>query len=252
LAGAVRRQPRDGEEQSPMGRDNGEQDKSGGGDSARAANDQVPAGAPAEAAPPEGEAAAAEAAPPDPLAQALARAETLEKEKGELRDRMLRVAADFDNFKKRNRKEMAEAEAKGREALLKELLAVIDNLERAVAHATTSDAAATGSGLLEGVSMVLRQFLTALEKFDVKPFSAVGEAFDPQYHAAVAQVPTADKPAGMVVEEFQRGYKMGARLLRPAMVAVATPPRAPEPAPAESQGSSGEQAGGGTTPPSAD
>jgi molecular chaperone GrpE len=235
-----------------MGRNNGDQDDAGGGDGARAANDHVAAEAPAETAPAEGGAAAAEPAAPDPLAQALARAETLEQDKAELRDRMLRVAADFDNFKKRNRKEMAEAEPRGREALLKELLPVIDNLERAVAHATTADAAATGSGLLEGVRMVLRQFLAALEKFDVRPFSAVGEAFDPQFHAAVAQVPTVDKPAGMVIEEFQRGYRMGARLLRPAMVAVATPPPAPGPAPAAAEGSGGEQDGGGTPPPSAD
>jgi molecular chaperone GrpE len=229
-----------------MGRDNGEQENAGGGNGAQAANDQVPAEAPATTA--EAGAAATAPAAPDPLAEALARAETLEKEKAELKDRMLRLAADFDNFKKRSRKEMAEAESKGREALLKELLAVIDNLERAVAHAATGDAAATASGLLEGVRMVLRQFLTALERFDVKPFSAVGEAFDPQFHAAVAQIPTADKPAGMVVEELQRGYKMGSRLLRPAMVAVATPPRAPEPA----EGTGGEQTGDGTAPPSSD
>jgi molecular chaperone GrpE len=235
-----------------MGRDNGDQDNAGGGNGARAANDQVAAETPAEAAPAEGGAAAAEPAAPDPLAQALARAETLEQEKGELRDRMLRIAADFDNFKKRNRKDLAEAESRGREALLKEVLPVIDNLERAVAHATTAESAGSGAGLLEGVRMVLRQFLTALEKFDVKPFSAIGEAFDPQFHAAVAQVPTADKPAGMVVEEFQRGYRMGARLLRPAMVAVATPPRTPDPAPAGAEGSGVEQPGGGTPPPSAD
>jgi molecular chaperone GrpE len=145
---------------------------------------------------------------------------------------------------------MSEAESRGRESLLKELLPVIDNLERALAHATATDAAAGATGLLEGVRMVHRQFLTALEKFDVKPFSAVGEAFDPQFHAAVAQVPTADKPAGMVVEEFQRGYKMGARLLRPAMVAVATPPPAPAAGDGAAAGGDGEQAGGGTTPPS--
>jgi molecular chaperone GrpE len=235
-----------------MGRDNGDQDSAGGGNGARAANDQVPAEASAESASAEGGVAVAEPAASDPLAQALARAETLTQEKGELRDRMLRIAADFDNFKKRNRKDLAEAESRGREALLKEVLPVIDNLERAVAHATTAETAGSGAGLLEGVRMVLRQFLTALEKFDVKPFSAIGEAFDPQFHAAVAQVPTADKPAGMVVEEFQRGYRMGARLLRPAMVAVATPPRAPDPAPTEAEGSGGEQPGGGTPPPSAD
>jgi molecular chaperone GrpE len=229
-----------------MGRDKDEEEKPGRS-GPRAANDQVPE-SPADAAPADGGAPTAEAAPTaDPLAGALARAEQLEQEKLELRDRMLRVAADFDNFKKRNRKEMAAAESKGREALLKELLPVIDNLERALAHATAAEVAVGGAGLVEGVRMVLRQFLTALEKFDVRPFSATGEAFDPQFHAAVAQVPS-DKPAGMVVEELQRGYKMGERLLRPAMVAVAAaPPRAPAPSSGEA-GEGGEPAGGGAPP----
>jgi len=236
-----------------MGRDKDDDEKPGRG-GPRPANDQAPQATPAEAAPPDAGAPAAEAAPPpDPLAEALARATELEKEKLELRDRMLRIAADFDNFKKRNRKEMGEAEARGRELLLKELLPVIDNLERAVAHASVTDAAAGASGLLEGVRMVLRQFLAALEKFEVRPFSAVGEAFDPQFHAAVQQVPTADVPAGKVVEEFQRGYRMGARLLRPAMVAVATPPRAAaaseDPAPT-AVAAEGQHPGGDGTPPS--
>jgi molecular chaperone GrpE len=238
-----------------MGRDNGDQELPGRGNGARAANDQVPDTAPAASAPGEEPAAPAEAAVLDPLAEAQTRVETLEKDKLELRDRMLRVAADFDNFKKRNRKEMAESESRGRESLLKELLSVIDNLERALAHATAADVAGGETGLLEGVRMVHRQFLAALEKFEVLPFSAVGEAFDPQFHAAVQQVPTADKPAGMVVEEFQRGYRMGKRLLRPAMVAVATPPRAPAASEDQDSGaagdSGGEQAGGGTPPPSA-
>ena len=235
-----------------MGREDGDKDTPGRGNGSGAETDVPPeaAAVPAE----EGAAPATEAAPPDPVAEALARAETLEKEKLELRDRMLRVAADFDNFKKRNRKEMGEAEARGRELLLKELLPVIDNLERAVAHASVTDAAAGASGLLEGVRMVLRQFLAALEKFDVQPFSAMGEAFDPQFHAAVQQVPTADVPAGKVVEEFQRGYRMGKRLLRPAMVAVACPARAPAAAAesgAEAGAGDGKHPGGGDEPPSA-
>jgi molecular chaperone GrpE len=246
--------------------ENGDRETPGRGNGSGAANDQVPAAARAETAPAEtaraemsrgeGGAAATRAAAPDPLAQALARAEALEQEKVEIRDRMLRVAADFDNFKKRSRREMTEAESRGREALLKELLPVIDNLERAVAHASAADKAASGTGLLEGVRMVLRQFLAALEKFDVRPFSAVGEAFDPQVHAAVQQVPVADRPAGMVVEEFQRGYRVGARLLRPAMVAVAVPPRPPaeraEPAAAEPEAGGGKQSGGGASPSNAD
>lgn len=217
-----------------MGRDNGEKDEmtpDNGAETTPATIDEASAAGASSAEAPA-------ALTPEPAAEAQARLEALEQEKLELRDRMLRLAADFDNFKKRSRKEMTESETRGREALLKELLGVIDNLERAVAHASAADNGSTSGGLLEGVNMVLRQFLATLEKFDVKPFSALGEAFDPQFHAAVQQVPTADKPAGMVVEEFQRGFKVGARLLRPAMVAVATPPRA-------SEGQGGDGAGEG-------
>jgi molecular chaperone GrpE len=237
-----------------MGRERDDEEKTGRS-GPRPANDQAPPGAVTPAAfAPDGGVPAEEGAPvpegatpppPDPMAEAQARVESLEKANAELKDRMLRVAADFDNYKKRIRKEIAEAEPKGREALAKELLPALDNLDRALAHATASDPAASGAGLVEGVKMVQRQFLLALEKFDIKPFSALGEAFDPQFHAAVAQVPS-DKPAGMVVEEFQKGYKMGSRLIRPAMVAVATPPRAPV------GGGDGEGDGGGKGPPDAE
>ncbi|HEY3355307.1 MAG TPA: nucleotide exchange factor GrpE [Polyangia bacterium] len=187
----------------------------------------VPA-ADAAAPAPEPVAEAAPPAPPDPLAAALARVETLEKEKAELKDRVLRGAADFDNYKKRSRKELGEAADRGREGLLREVLPVLDNLERAISHADAADGV---SGLIDGVRLVHRQLLAALEKFDVKPFTAVGEAFDPQFHAAITQVETADQPAGMVVEEFQKGYRQGQRLLRPAMVAVSRPPQAAAPQP---------------------
>jgi molecular chaperone GrpE len=167
--------------------------------------------------------------PPDPLAEAHAKIEALEQGNAEIKDRLLRVAADFDNFKKRSRKELGEAADRGREALLREILPVLDNLERAIAHAEGAEA--TG-GLIEGVRLVLRQLLTALEKFEVRPFTALGEAFDPQYHAAIQQVES-DQPAGMVVEEYQKGYTLGQRLLRPALVAVARPPQPPAPPPEE-------------------
>lgn len=243
-----------------MGRERDDEEKPGRS-GPRPANDQAtPDEITPAAAAPDGGVPAEEGAPvpdyapppaPDPLAEASDRLAAAEKANAELKDRMLRVAADFDNYKKRIRKEIAEAEPKGREALVKELLPALDNLDRALAHATAGDPAAIGGGLVEGVKMVQRQFLVALEKFDIKPFSAVGEAFDPQYHAAVAQVPS-DKPAGMVVEEFQKGYKMGAKLLRPAMVAVATPARAPASGGDGEPGDGGDKAGGGTSPPDAE
>jgi molecular chaperone GrpE len=166
-------------------------------------------------------------APPDPHAESRARIETLERERNDLKDRMLRLAADFDNFKKRSRKDLSEAQDRGREALLREILPVIDNLERALAHAEEKNGV-DPAGFVEGIRLVHRQLVTALEKFEVRPFSAMGEAFDPQFHAAVQQVETAAHPAGQVVSEFMKGYRIGQRLLRPAMVGVA---RAPQPGP---------------------
>jgi molecular chaperone GrpE len=196
-------------------------------------------GAAAEATPP-----AEEAAPREPLAEAQARIEALEAEKLELRDRVLRSAADFDNFKKRSRRDVQEAQDRGREALLRELLVVVDNLERALSHSESAEeAAASASALVEGVRLVLRQFLTVLEKFEVRPFSALGEAFDPELHAAIQQVETDDEPAGRVVAEYQKGYRIAKRLLRPATVAVAKP-KAPAETSGGGDGSGGDGSGG--------
>ena len=145
----------------------------------------------------------------------------LEKEKQETYDRLLRTAADLDNFRKRARKDTDEARLKAREEVLREILPGIDNLERAVAAGATSP-----EGVLEGVKLVLRQFQTALERVEVKPFDSVGVPFDPTRHEAIAQVETREHPPGSVVTELQRGYTVGSRLLRPAMVTVAKAPPA--------------------------
>ena len=153
----------------------------------------------------------------------------LEKEKKDLHERLLRTAADFDNFRKRSRKDMDDARAKAKEDVLKEILPVADNLERAL-QASESGGAAAAAGIADGVKLVLRQLASALDRFEVKAFPALGEAFDPARHEAISQIETADRPAGTVVAEMQKGYTMGARLLRPAMVAVARPPaNAPSP-----------------------
>ena len=166
---------------------------------------------------------------------------TLEKEKKDLHERLLRTAADFDNFRKRSRKDMDDARAKAREDVLREILPVADNLERALAAADqTGGVAQAASSIADGVKLVLRQLASALDRFEVKPFSSLGEAFDPARHEAISQIETADKPAGTVVNEMQKGYLMGTRLLRPAMVAVARPPTPP--APPASEGSGDEDA----------
>jgi molecular chaperone GrpE len=143
----------------------------------------------------------------------------LEKERQETYDRLLRIAAEFENWKKRARREAEEAETRGREKLAKEILPVLDNLDRALVAA--ADTSSSVESLAQGVKLVDKQLHGVLEKFDVKRFDALGEPFDPSKHEAIQQMETAEYPAGAVARVFARGYTIGARLLRPAMVAVA-------------------------------
>jgi molecular chaperone GrpE len=150
--------------------------------------------------------------------EAVSPAEKLEQEKRELHDRLLRTAAEFENFKRRSKKEIDDAATRGREQLLKELLPALDNLERALKHAPAGDPLAIG------VQQTEKQLLQALEKFGVVRFSSVGKPFDPSVHDAIQQQETSEHPPGTVAAEFASGYMLGQRLLRPAMVAVAKPP----------------------------
>jgi molecular chaperone GrpE len=160
----------------------------------------------------------------------------VEKDRQDTYERLLRTAADFDNFRKRARKDADEARLKAREELLKEILPGIDNLERALVAADASPADA----VLSGVRLVLRQFQSALERVDVKAFDSVGQPFDPTRHEAISQVETDDQPPGTVVTEMQRGYNIGPRLLRPALVTVAKPKPAAAEAPGDTQGEKDE------------
>ena len=146
--------------------------------------------------------------------------ETLERLKEE-HERLLRTAADFDNYKKRAAKEREEVQRFGSERLLKELLPVMDNLDRALA------AAKDGDPLADGVKLVRASLEQSLARHGVKGFSAMGETFDPASHEALMQVPTADQPAGTVVLEHARGWRLHDRLVRPAMVGVAVAPPSP-------------------------
>jgi molecular chaperone GrpE len=160
--------------------------------------------------------------PPDDGAVKLReKVEALEKEKRDTYERLLRAAADLDNLRKRTRKEIDEARLLAKEQVLKEILPGIDNLERALAVASGEGGA---EAIVEGVRLVLRQFQTALDRVEVKPFESVGQAFDPTRHEAISQIETADLPPGTVAGEMQRGYSIGNRLLRPALVAVAKAP----------------------------
>jgi len=149
----------------------------------------------------------------------------LEAERNEIKDRMLRIAADFENWKKRARKEQADAESRVREGVLKDMLEVVDNLERATS-AYVENGSVDGAAVLKGVNLVLRLFQGKLERYGVKPFDSKGQAFDPHVHEAISQVPTADVPAGSVAAEMQKGYRIGDKLLRAAIVAVAVAPKA--------------------------
>jgi molecular chaperone GrpE len=136
-------------------------------------------------------------------------------------DRWLRQVAELDNFKKRTARERDEGIRLANEALIKDLLPVVDNLERAVAHASGGG---NGKPLVEGVEMVLRQFLDILTKHGAVQMLAVGQSFDPAKHEAMTQVESDEHEPNSIVEEHQKGYLFRDRLLRPALVSVAKAP----------------------------
>ena len=144
-----------------------------------------------------------------------------EKEAKENWDRFLRERADLENYRKRVGREKEELLNYGNKSLLEEILPVIDNLERALVHASEESHGA----IVEGIRMTHSMLLAALKKFNVTPIEAVGAPFDSAFHQAMAQVPTDQYEPNTVVEEYQKGYMLKDRLLRPSMVTVATPPK---------------------------
>jgi molecular chaperone GrpE len=147
----------------------------------------------------------------------------LREERDRLRDQLLRTAADFDNFRKRSRKELEDAEKRGREDTIREMLPVFDNLERAVtAGMTATDTAA----IVDGLKMVMKLFEDQVQRIGISRVPSVGERFDPAIHDAIQQQETADHPPGVVIAEVVPGYRYGERLLRPAMVVVSRKPSA--------------------------
>jgi molecular chaperone GrpE len=157
------------------------------------------------------------------LEAALAR---VEQEKKDNWDKYLRAVADLENFRKRGKRDLDDAKADARTKVLKEMLPVVDNLERAVEHAEKQGDAA--AAIIDGVKLVLRQFLTSFERVDVTPVDAAGQPFDPNVHEAISQIETDESPPGTVVQVLQRGYRLGDRLLRPALVVVAKPKSGPQ------------------------
>jgi molecular chaperone GrpE len=186
-----------------------------------------PAGQPAEA----GAQPAAEQPPPTPeelarkvtqlsamLEESMRRSRETQERLKDTHDRLLRTAAEFDNFKKRAAKERDDAQKFGIERLLKDFLPVADNLERALDHAEEHDL----RQVIEGVKLVQKLLETTLARHGVTGFSALGQPFDPTLHEALMQQES-DAPPGTVVSEMSRGYKLNERLVRPAAVVVARP-----------------------------
>lgn len=157
--------------------------------------------------------AAAPAAPVDPIAEA--KAEALR-----FKEQWMRSAADFDNFRKRSRRELEDTRKAGREELLKDLLPVFDNLERAM---TSAERATDIKPVSDGLKMVLRQFIDTIGRSGITKVPTIGSQFDPGLHEAIQQVETDEHPPGTVVSEVQPGYLQGERLVRAAMVVVAKP-----------------------------
>jgi len=146
--------------------------------------------------------------------------EQKEKEAKENHDRLLRMAADLENFKKRAAKEKEEWVKFANEDLLKGILPFVDNLERALSH---SEKATDIQGLVDGVKLTIQQLLQTLKQFGVTHFETVGKPFDPSVHEAMLVVRTDQEKPNHVMQEFQRGYLLNDRLLRPATVSVSKP-----------------------------
>jgi len=149
------------------------------------------------------------------------------EESKELNDKYLRLAAEFDNYKRLAQRDQRDQIRFGNEQLLKELLPVVDNLERAI---KASRNGGSPDVLIQGVELTLKQLTGALTRFHVKPVETIGQPFDPATHQAVTSVASEKIPEQHVVDEFQRGYCLHDRILRPAMVSVSTG-QAPDDAP---------------------
>lgn len=154
-------------------------------------------------------------------------------------DLYLRSQADLENYRKRVQREKQEMARFANEGLLRELLPVVDNLQRAVDHAREEQAESTA--LLEGVEMTLNQFARTLEKFGVTPVEAVGRPFDPDCHEAMGQVVSEELPPNTVAQELQKGYRLHDRLLRPALVMVSKAPETGASAEADAAAGAGEE-----------
>jgi len=149
-----------------------------------------------------------------------------QEEYDKLKDRLMRSMADFENFRRRAQKEKLDAINYGTEKLLKDLIPIIDNMERAIEHGKNTVNNKTGDlqVILQGVRMVYEQFQSLLDNYDIKPFYALGENFNPEKHEAIQQIEDNSVEPGTVIVEIQKGYYLKDRLIRPALVSIAKEP----------------------------
>lgn len=168
---------------------------------------------------------------------------TLKEKEAEIEainDRLLRLGADFDNFRKRDQKEKSDRFNYGNEEIAKEILPVVDNLERAIA--TIEKEGEVDDPTVQGVELTLKSLENMLSKFNIKPIEALNTKFDPTYHQAIAQVEVEEDRNGLVVEEHSKGYMLLDRLLRPSMVVVGKSVKPAAASDNEAQDEAGEEA----------
>jgi molecular chaperone GrpE len=161
----------------------------------------------------------------DPLKELEEKLNAARGEAEEKHERLLRVSADFENYKKRSAREMDELRKFANQSLLKEMLSVVDNLELAINSA--NERQVQDDSMKTGLDLTHKEILRVFKKFSVTPIECVGNAFDPTYHEAVMQEETDEFPENTVINEMQKGYLIHDRLLRPAMVVVAKPKMKP-------------------------
>ena len=161
----------------------------------------------------------------DPLEPAIDASTMQQEEISALKDQVLRARAEFDNFRKRTAREVERIRKTAAESLIHELLGVVDNLELALKHGDTDK-----NALAEGVRLVHKQILDVLERNGLERIDAVGQKFDPNIHEAVAQSPSDQIEMDYVIDEFQRGYRLGGQILRPSKVLVSRGPSSGTPA----------------------
>ncbi len=148
---------------------------------------------------------------------------SLKEEAGQAKDRLLRLAAEMENLRKRTEREKAEATLYAASNFARDLLSVSDNLGRALQALTQEERDSAGeieNNLITGVEVTERELLNVFQRHGIRKLETVGQKFDPNFHQAIFEVPTTEKPPGIVMQELQPGYAVGDRCLRPAMVGV--------------------------------